>query len=819
MLLVLVMATCLSAVRCGGGVAGECSGRRAVVHPKEAASAPDAADHELSAGITLDVSPSRNRVPQPTALELFSLSLALFVENRGQWRDPAVRYMHDGSFADVAMTDSEIVFHITCQAPESRGPINTRPGLQPERRPRRLMAKDAGRLVRRFSASFIGAKAVRPTGLKCSQSIFNYHVGDRANWRDNVASYQIVAYRDLYEGIDLHVRGLRSHLKYEFHVAPGADYRQIAVRYVGIEGLSIAEDGSLEVDLGSDWGVIRDDTPHIYQEIDGRKVEVAGRFALLDDHSYSFELSGTIDPEHALVIDPDLAWSTYLSGGNDDVEYGSGIAVDASGDVYVTGPTWSVGWASGGFDTTLDGGIDAFVVKLSSGGAHLWSTYLGGGMGEHGYGIAVDASGGVYVTGTTSSFGWASGGYDTTHNGGWWDTFLVKLSSSGAHLWSTYLGGSGEDSGHGVAVDASGSVYVTGHTKSSGWTSGGFDTTYNGSGDYGDAFVAKLSSEGAHLWSTYLGGDQREDGLGIAVDTSGNAYVTGTTWSPGWTSGGFNTTFNGGDDTDGANARDGFVAKLSPTGGHVWSTYLGGSDWDNSNGIAVDASGGIYVTGETKSRGWTSGGFDTSFNGDIDAFVAKLNSDGAHVWSTYLGGGYDDRAYGVAVDVGGGVCVTGYTQSPGWVSGGFDTTYVDWMEAFVAKLSSGGGHLWSSYLGGSDYDEGYAIAVDASHSIYVTGYTDSSGWTSGGFDTTYNGANDPFVAKIEETATRHDWNGDGIVSIVGDVPPFVQCVYFGSCPGGVDPVTVGDCNHDGIISIVGDVPCFVNCVYFGNCGE
>jgi len=663
------------------------------------------------------------------ALELFSLSPALFVENQGQWSDPTIRYVHDGDGVDVAMTDTGVVFRAT----------------------------DTDLRMLQFAASFVGANAVRPVGLQRSASLFNYYLGDQANWRQNVPSYEVVAYQELYEGVDLQVQGLRSHVKYEFHVAPGADYSQIAVRYEGIESLSLGEDGSLQVNLGAGRGVIRDDAPYIYQEIDGQKVTVAGRFVLLDDRTCAFEITGVIDPDHALVIDPDLVWSTYLGG--TDRDEGSAIAVDTAGNVYVTGRTQSGAWTSGGFDTIHDNAYDAFVVKLSAGGEHVWSTYLGGDLNDAGSGIAVDSSGNVYVTGTTSatggsdSPGWTSGGFDTTLDGNW-DAFVAKLGTGGTHIWSTFLGGIGWEWGYGIAVDSSGNVYVTGSTDSYGWASGGFDTHLDGT----DAFVAKISADGTDLlWSTYVGGVDTDGGSGIAVDSSGNVYVTGTTYVapghqvPNWTSGGFGTTYNGG-------SSDAFVAKLSSSGSYFWSTYLGGGDADGGNGIAVSSSGNVYVTGNTRSVGWTSEGFDTTYNGGDgsgDAFVVKLSSGGAHLWSTYLGGINDESGGGIAVDSAGNAYVMGNTYSPGWTSGGFDTTYNEGSsDAFAAKLRSSGALLWSTYLGGSDGDWGYGIAVDSLGHIYGTGITSSAAWTSGGFDPTYNGgSSDAFVMRIDDPDT------------------------------------------------------------------
>ena len=239
---------------------------------------------------------------------------------------------------------------------------------------------------------------------------------------------------------------------------------------------------------------------------------------------------------------------------------------------------------------------------------------------DHGFGIAADSSGNVLVTGRTESAGWVLGGWDTSFNGDDTDAYVTKLSPGGGHLWSSYIGGSDEDHGKGIAADSSGDVLVTGYTTSAGWVSGGWDTTYNG----WDGFVTKLSSGGDHLWSSYLGGDGYDGGLGIAVDSSDNVLVTGHTNSTGWVSGGWDTNYNNGDDA--------FVAKLSPGGGHLWSSYLGGSDDDYGYDIAADSFGNLLVTGYTESEGWVSGGWDTTYDGYSNAFVAKIiNTDAVHI--------------------------------------------------------------------------------------------------------------------------------------------------------------------------------------------
>ena len=361
------------------------------------------------------------------ALELFSVSPALFVENQGQWLDPSVRYVHDGSFADVAITDSGVAFHITGSEQKEDDQSSLAIELY-----QNLPLEQADIRSLQFSVSFIGADEIQPIGLERSESLFNYFIGDEANWREGVAGYEIVTYEELYEGIDLLTWGLRSHLKYEFHVAPGADFSQVAVRYEGIGGLSLAEDGSLIVDLGEGWGSLIDDAPYIYQMIDGRQMKVAGRFVLLDEWTYSFEIIGDYDPASELFIDPHLAWSIYLGGSNSD--YGYGIAVDASGNIFVTGGTYSADFE--GANNAYKGGYyDAFVAKVSSGGLLLWATYLGGSSEDYARGIAVDASGNIFVTGYTHSTDFA--GANNAYKGGDGDAFVARpiLDDYTAYPW------------------------------------------------------------------------------------------------------------------------------------------------------------------------------------------------------------------------------------------------------------------------------------------------------------------------------------------------------------------------------------------------
>jgi hypothetical protein len=319
-----------------------------------------------------------------------------------------------------------------------------------------------------------------------------------------------------------------------------------------------------------------------------------------------------------------LVYSTYVGGSASD--YGNVIAIDASGNAYVTGYTNSTDYdvTSGAFQTTLDGGSDVIVTKLNpSGTALVYSTYIGGSYGEYCYSIAIDPSGNAYVTGNTQSTNYdvTSGAFQTI-NGGSYDVFVTKLNSAGTALvYSTYIGGSSYDYGSSIAIDPSGNAYITGNTPSTNYdvTSGAFQTT-NGGGD--DVFVTKLNPAGTALvYSTYIGGSSDDYGSSIAIDPSGNAYVTGRTSSTNYdvTSGAFQT-INGG-------SYDVFVTKLNPVGSAlVYSTYIGGSSSDYGNSVAIDPSGNAYVTGRTNSTNYdvTSGAFQTTKGGVDDAFVTKI---------------------------------------------------------------------------------------------------------------------------------------------------------------------------------------------------
>ncbi|HEY3130668.1 MAG TPA: SBBP repeat-containing protein [Acidobacteriota bacterium] len=649
-------------------------------------------------------------------------------------------------------------------------------------------------------------RKVQITGVEELPGQVNYFIGkDPATWRTNIPAYSSVKYANVYPGVDLVYYGNQRQLEYDFVVRPGGDPTKIVLRFQGTEKLEVDGRGDLILHTGS--GAIRQRKPVVYQNADGARREISGDYVLKNAHSVGIHV-GAFDASKTLVIDPVLFYSTYLGGsGSDD---GTGIAVDAAGNAYITGETTSTNFpiVAGAPQTSFSGVFDVFVTKLNPTGSGLvYSTYFGGSGDDAGLRIAVDALDNAYISGLTTStnFPVTSSAFQASYAGGE-DAFVAKLNSSGSVLlYSTYLGGSGlELGGEGLAVDASGNAYVVGLTQSSNFpvTSGSFQTTFPG-GQSG--FVTKLNpaSSGAAslVYSTYLGGSSGGDRAeSVAVDTFGNAHVVGSTLSSDFptTAGAFQTVYKGGNGDD-------YLTKFNAAGsGLLYSTYLGGT---NNEGlparIALDVMGNAYITGVTNSSDFPIvNAFQGSIGGGYDVFAAKVNpfAVGASslVYCTFLGGSADDFGYGIAIDGSSNAYVTGPTQSTNFptTSGAFQPAFGGGSyDAFVAKINPLGNWLvYSSYLGGVSDDIGRDITVDAFANAYVTGDTASTTFptTSGGFQTTFGGGlNDAFVAKITDIGlppppTVGKVTGGGSINVANGIGTFGFIVQRQASDGSIN---------------------------------
>lgn len=698
------------------------SGNARAAQPLPAPKAPDKIPPALFAP---------NKTARAIIVESYGKSPLTFDANRGQ-TNARVKFLSRGNDHTLFLTPREavLVLHKTIATGKKTGSV--------------LRMKLDG-----------ANPSPKITGIDKLPGQGNYFIGNDPNkWRAQVPRYARVTYQDVYPGVDLVYYGSQRQLEYDFVVAPGIDPRMITLAF---EGAPLKIDTQGDLVLSTATGDIRQHKPHIYQVINGVKKSVAGHYVLRNKHAAGFQIAA-YDAGKPLVIDPVLSWSTYLGGNGSDS--GNGIAVDAAGNAYITGNTFSTNFPATG-TASFSGAGDVFVTKLDSSGALVYSTCLGGSNIDEGRGIAVDASGNAYITGNTLSSNFPTkSAYQATPLGGD-NVFVTKLDNNGTLVYSTYLGGSGNDLGNGIAVDTLGNAYITGSTGSPDFpTAAPFQGTKGGTlaADF-DAFVTKLNDTGSGLvYSTYLGGERNDEGTGIAVDNAGNAYVTGFTMSATGnpasksfpvTTPAFQASFAGGGDA--------FVTKLDAAGSVLaYSTYLGGSSGEQGTAIAVDASGGIYVTGTTRSTDFpvTSSAFQTRFGGNEDVFVTKLNASlTAPDYSTYLGGSDNDLGYGIAIDSDGNAYMTGVTWSPNFPTanptqpafgGGLSDVFVTRLNATGAAL------IYSTYLGGTGNDAGYGIAVDTSRAIYLAGATPSTNFptTSGAFQPLPGGQDDAFAVKI-----------------------------------------------------------------------
>jgi len=602
---------------------------------------------------------------------------------------------------------------------------------------------------------WIGGEAhPKISGSKQLPGRSNYYRGhDLTAWQTDVPQYSQVEYEGVYTGVDLRYYGTQDgHLEHDFVVAPGARPEVITLGFSGAKELRLDRDGNLVVSLPgrSHRSAVTLQKPLIYQVDGGQRRAISGGYTVRTSDTIAFRV-GDYDRTLPLIIDPVLAvsYSTFLGGSGNDQAVA--IAVDGAGYSYVTGYTTSINFPIvNAAQAGRSGSDDHFVFKLSPDGSSLiYATYLGGSVAEgvNAGAIAVDASGNAYVAGTTRSpdFPTTSGAFQTALNNpgqgfNSLDGYVTKLNPSGALVYSTFVGGTRYDGIAAIDVDTSGNAYIAGDTLSYDFPT--VNAIKPSPLTTADGFVAKLNASGSALvYSTLLGGNTgpspNDTPQGIAVDSAGNAYVTGMTGSPDF------PTVNAAQATldptlCATNTRcgDAFVTKINAAGtAFVYSTFLGGSAQDRGVDVAVDATGAAYIVGDTRSTNFpTLNPLQSANGGSDDAFVAKLSASGALVYSTYLGGsnsegtGFENTSivgFGIAVDGDGNAYVAGATSSPNFPAVDalrpFAYTNAANAQLFVSKLNPAGSALvYSTPLNQPrEISRLVDIGIDASRSAYV----------------------------------------------------------------------------------------------------
>ncbi len=706
-----------------------------------------------------------NKIPKISPEEELQLSIgSFFILNKGQIPDPEVKFHSKNAY----FTSSGVIFRVfedsTKQQKDFQNPMVT------INQPKKMHI---------YKMEFLGANHVVPVGKGLMQHYYNFFLGnDPRNWASHIPNYNEIVYENLYDNIDLCYRMVPQGIKYEFIIFPGGDVKNIRMRY---EGAAVSTDGS-NIYLKTSVGTVVDGGFYVYQELNNNKVPVKSRIKC-DNNIIQYDIQ--YNPKFILVIDP-LIYSTYI--GDTESDYGEDLALDSSNNAYATGSTDSYNFPTtvGAYDRLKASSTDAFVLKMNAqGNGLIFSTFIGGGSGETGNGIVLDSSNRVYVTGLTGSddFPTTSGVINFTHNGGI-DAFVLKLNSAGSNLiYSTYMGGVFSDIGYSIALDSANNTYVTGTTESPNFptTPGAFNRTFQG-GDI-DIFVLKLNFNASLLeYSTFIPGDNTDWAGTIEIDASNNAYITGYTESRNFpnTTGAYDNGHNGGWDM--------FVTKINNDGSDlIYSTFIGGRDGENAFSLTLDSSNNVYATGWTYSDNFptTTNAYNENINGNIDAFVLKLNPSGnALVYSTYIGGSQGDYGEAIALDESYNTYITGWTWSSDYpiTQGADDKSYNLERDVFFSILNSSGDILkYSSYLGGSDDETGHAISLDSSNNVYILGETASTDFptTIGAFDMSFGGGwFDVFISKLAiptipgPPANLKLEPGDDVVKLTWDEPVF-----------------------------------------------
>ncbi len=640
----------------------------------------------------------------------------LFVENKGQVVDQNNKPRNDIQFRLPAANGLNIfigdgAIHYQFAKAEKPTQNTGKPGH----------AKDEQRMAGyRMDVTLVGAnKNAQVITGPAQPYAENYGLDGTDKNMSTVRSFEKITYKDIYPNIDWVLYVANGKLKHEFVVHKGGNPANIKLQYGGATELSVNQQGMLVA--VTPMGKVTEAAPVSFLQ-DKKNVKTSFK---LSGNELSYEIA-PYDGE--LTIDPDLQWATFYGGNN--LDYCSSVAVDASNNVYVCGSTHSYYniATAGAYSEVFIGSYMAFLARFSSSGVRQWATYYGGGA-DGGAAVATDNLGNVYMTGTTYGYpGMATPGTHQTTVNGIVDAFLVKFNSAGQRQWCTYYGGEDADEAKALAVDASGHIYVAGTTYSYYYmsTTGVHQTSKN---YLTDGFLVKFDGTGNRVWGTYYGGEYNDESTSLAIDGAGNVVLSGNTNSTA------DIASPGAHQLSIAGDIDGFIVKFDNAGLRLWGTYYGGENYDNCNSVAIDASGNVFIGGETNSivNVATPGAFQTvlmsSYSSmDKDLFLVKLNGSGVRQWGTYFGHVGAEGNASVKLDAAGNIYLAGNTGSDTAfaTADAFQKKLGGSSDLLLARFNSSGFRTWASYYGWSGNEYCRSMTLDASGNMYVAGMIDAT---------------------------------------------------------------------------------------------
>ncbi len=693
----------------------------------------------ISIAIIITLSFSSLSAQSPKAENLLkNTNNHFFIENKGQW-DSQTLYLAKVRGMNIWITETGVVYDVF---EIERHEKKNRDELMGFDDPfERDSVTISGRVV---TMNFDGAQEFSKNISKGKRkTYYNYFIGnDSSKWARNVGLFDEVELDEIYEGVDVRYYFDEGAVRYDLDIEPGADPAKINMSFSGHDKLQVDENGSLMINTG--LRPIEIKSIYAYQRSGAAENMIECGFSKISDNDVRFNVDKYNENEE-LIIDP-LVYSTYLGGSGDDGA--NSLTIDNDENIYITGWTNSPDFPTKDNYQEYHGDStwDIIVTKINSKTKDIvFSTFIGEKNSEVGRSIKLDSKNNIYITGYTTSKNFPLKNQYQEYQGHS-DVFLLKLNSAGDNLiFSTCLGGEADEEANDIALDNEENVYITGFTDSQDFP---LKNSFQEFEDDKCIFITKFNSEfDAFVYSTLIGADRETIGKSIAVDDSGNAYITGETYS--WNF----PTKNPIQENFGGGHCDLFVAKINQLGDElIFLTYLGGNRQDYNKSIALDKYGNLYITGRTASKDFPVKNKIQKHQGYYDIFVTKINTNGdSLIYSTFIGGKRWDYGNSIILDKFGNVYIAGTTSSPDFPLLKQYQDHNGTFDAYILKLNSTGDKiLYSTYLGGNDEDVGTSIAIDDKYNAYLTGTSFSSNFPTKDQLYGYNGDRDCFVLKMSE---------------------------------------------------------------------